>query len=245
MQPAVTMRDLRRHTWFVGAMALVIGVILGWVVASLDSADAAVGDNAIVGRQNVSAGRATTFQGQGSGGVLRARNTGANPALDLRVDDGPPMLVDSRAKVRRLNADQVDGRHVHQLIRAAHGETTNAPDANGAAATATITAPRKGILVMGGSIDANGNTEDLYTCRLQIDSVTVPGSIRGSKVDDGGGEHTDNDAENCSTDGAQEVDSGTHTVTLLMADRNSAAFLEASVWVIWVPFDGNGEVPSP
>jgi hypothetical protein len=223
--------------------ALAGGLVAALVMMAVPAV-AGVGDAIILGVRNLGSAE-TEVQGSQQGPLVRIDNNHEDGnAARFEVKPGnAPFTVNSGKKVKGLNADKIDGYSSAQLIRMAFGASSNAPDANGNAVTADIHAPRAGWLVMSGSIDANGTTEDLYTCRLQVDGVTAPGTIRGSKVDDGGGEHTDNDAENCSTTGAMQVAAGSHTVALLMADRNSAAFLEASVWALYVPFDGDGTKP--
>ena len=220
------------------------GGLIAAIVMMAAPAVAGVGDAIILGVRNFGSAE-TEIQGTERGPLVRFDNNhDSGFAARFEVKPGnAPFAVNSGKKVLRLHADKLDGFSAEQLIRVTFGASPNAPDANGDAVSAEIVAPWAGWLVMSGSIDANGNTEDLYTCRLQVNGLTAPGTIRGSKVDDGGGEHTDNDAENCSTTGVMQVGAGTHEVSLLMADRNTAAFLEASVWAIYVPFDGGGAKP--
>lgn len=42
---------------------------------------------------------------------------GAGPALDLRVDSGPPLKVSSQTKVANLNADQLDDKDSGEIGR--------------------------------------------------------------------------------------------------------------------------------
>lgn len=42
--------------------------------------------------------------------------SGAGPALNLRVDSGPPLRVNSTAKVANLNADRLDGQDASSLL---------------------------------------------------------------------------------------------------------------------------------
>lgn len=220
---------------------LLIGILIGALVVGSLPVGAAVGDAAILGAVNNSGGHETTFRGHGGDGVLKIRNTTKNPALDLRVDgNAAPMVLDSTRRVKKLNADRVDGFQANQLVRASFASTPNVVDANGAAVSATIEAPRPGILVMGGSIEAFGTTYDSWGCRLKVDGVTVGGTSMFSSTNDQGGDHTRNYNEDCSVDGAQVVGAGTHSVDLDVYLRNSVGLFEAAVWVIYVPFDGFG-----
>ena len=58
-----------------------------------------------------------------------------------------------------------------------------------------------------------------------------------------GGDHTSNSEENCSTTGVQQVTAGSHTVTLTIINRATAGFSRATVWALYVPFDGQGNTP--
>ncbi len=117
--------------------------------------------------------------------------------------------------------------------------------------TTTIRAPEPGLLVMSASVDASGATDDQYTCQIRVDGFIVTGSSRVSRVNwagiggGGSGSHTFNSQENCATDAVQVVGAGQHTVAFHVSGRNTAAFHSGTVWAIWVPFDGNGNVPTP
>ncbi len=142
------------------------------------------------------------------------------------------------------NAGKVDGFSANQLLRVASGSTEDAPDDNGFAVSATITAPKAGWLILSGSINGSGATDDIYECSLKVDLVTVAGSFRTSVVDSAGfPTHTDNSSENCSTTGVQQVTAGTHTFALAIRDRHTVNFSSASVWALFVPFDGEGNKP--
>ena len=49
--------------------------------------------------------------------------------------------------------------------------------------------------------------------------------------------------ENCSTTGVHQVTAGTHTFALTIGSRNTVTFFGASLWALFVPFDGNGNRP--
>ena len=189
----------------------------------------------------------TNLRSASNSSTLQLQNISGATPLDLRSQEGVPSLKVNRAtRVPRLNADRVDGKHANQLIRAAFGATDDAADSDGDAVTATITAPAAGILVMSGSIEAfAASAVDLYTCILTVGGSVVEGTRRDSVVHWAGTDHTTNDEENCATDGAQVVAAGTHTVALNINNQDTVQFGAASVWVIWVPFDGTGAVPTP
>ena len=229
--------------------ALAGGIIAALVVTALPTIAAQVGDALKLGQINVIQQR-TTLQGQPATSNLRVRNNGTGTALDLHVTSGPPLRVNSNAKVPMLHADLLDGRNATQLIRSAHAISVEIDEGvfvGGAAdiLSTTISAPKPGTLIMGASVDASGSADDQYTCQLRVDGFVVAGTSRVSRVNWAGVSHTDNSQENCSTDGAQVVPAGAHTVDFRVFGRNTAAFHSATVWVIWVPFGGNGAVPSP
>ncbi len=155
-------------------------------------------------------------------------------------------IVDAATAVNAnnaTNAGKVDGFSANQLLRVAFGATGNAPDSNGNVVPGTIVAPKAGWLILSGSIDGSGFVADLYSCSLTVDGGQVFGSFRTSLVHFEGFGHTDNSRENCSTTGVHQVTAGTHTFALTIANRSSVSFGGASVWALFVPFDGNGNTP--
>jgi hypothetical protein len=144
------------------------------------------------------------------------------------------------------NAGKVDGFSANQLLRVAFGSTENAPDSDGNVVPGTITAPKAGWLILSASIEALafGTSGDFYTCQLTVDGGTVAGSSRASTVHFAGSGHTQNNNENCSTTGVHQVTAGTHTFALTIVGRDGfALFGDATVWALFVPFDGNGNRP--
>lgn len=223
------------------------GGVIAAVVFTMIPAGAATGDPVIAGEANQAA-KATRLRSRGPS-TLKLINTrgSGGVALELVTPDGvPPLRVDQTARVLNLNADLLDGRQANQLIRGAYGTVDKAAPQDGSAVSAVITAPRKGLLAMSGSIDAaiNAGQSDFIECGLSVDGVEVPGTARRSYLqqDTTGGP---NNSENCSTTGMHPVDSGKHTVSLDISDRDYAVFSEASVWAIYLPFDGTGDVPLP
>ena len=146
-----------------------------------------------------------------------------------------------------VNANQLDGFNVQQLApRAVWAATSDVPDLRAGQTTYTLTAtqvlvaPAPGILLVSGGVDAHNNSsQNVYACWLNTDVVAVPGSKRISVVDG-----ATNQSENCTTSGAMTVSAGSYTIELVVsfleADTN---LIGASVWAMWVPFDGNGNTP--
>lgn len=59
------------------------------------------------------------------------------------------------------------------------------------------------------------------------------------------GDDNVNQDEDCSTTGVIAVDAGTHTISFEVAAVEATTDLfHASVWVMWVPFDGTGSTPT-
>ena len=85
---------LGRATVFMVGLAVIVGLVLGLASMALG----ADGDFFKIGRVNEAASISTLDK------------SGVGPALNLRVDSGPPLRVDSETKVAKLNADTVDGR---------------------------------------------------------------------------------------------------------------------------------------
>jgi len=148
------------------------------------------------------------------------------------------------AEKKIVDAATVDGFSASQLTRVAFGSTGDAADADGDAVSASITIPKDGWLILSGSIEGSGGATDFYNCQLTVDGVTVAGTLRVSRVDDPGGDHTNNAEENCSTTGVHQVTGGSNLVVALnISGRNTAQFLDATVWALYVPFDGQGNRP--
>ena len=128
------------------------------------------------------------------------------------------------------DSDQIDAMDANELLRAATGVTGDAPDANGDAVTVSITAPQTGFLVISGSLEASGVSDD-FGCRLSLDAAAIPMSDRSTSLQG---------LAICSTDAMVPVAAGAHTVALATFGRDTAVFGNATVWVIYVPFGATG-----
>ncbi len=84
-----------RATVFLVGLSMILALVFG--VASM--ALGADGDFFKVGKSNLAAS------------VSKLIKSGAGPALRLEVDSGPPLSVNSGAKVTNLNADKLDGQN--------------------------------------------------------------------------------------------------------------------------------------
>jgi len=101
-----------------------------------------------------------------------------------------------------------------------------------------ITAPRRGILLMSGSMSTFAEFgDDTTVCWLEIDD----GKVHGTQVWSTS-ESTSSPTDNgCATSGAAVVNAGTYTVDL--EGSGPTNYWDESVWVMWVPFDGDGVTP--
>ncbi len=240
---------MRRSNFGTGLAGVLVGALLVTAmpaVAEIAAPRAEPGDTMRLGRSNIVDAN-TALRGNTASNLV-LRNSGDGVPLNLLTNGNgrPPMKVDSRRLVRNLNADQLDFRDADELIRAAHDSTGNALDASGNLLTATITAPSPGILVMSGSINATGTAEILYTCEMRLDADQIPHTVRTAVVSDAGEGHTRNNEEDCSTDGTAVVDAGTYEVHFATSNVSiGLTFDDAAMWVIWVPFDGAGDIPAP
>ena len=112
----------------------------------------------------------------------------------------------------------------------------------------SITIPKDGWLILNGSIDGAaafiGDPNDEYNCLLTVNGATVEGTDRASNINAPGGTHTNNGQENCSTTGVHPVTGGTTVnIALEISNRTTVEFRAASVWALYVPFDGQGNRP--
>ena len=128
------LRNLATKVAWIGKVAVFLaGLAMIADVTAVALAGTGIGDVFNLGRNNrVNAPSKLTGETRGSSLVID--NNGPGKALELRVGEGtaatnttPPLKVNSRAKVRNLNADQVDGRgagpRAYGLIEAASGGT--------------------------------------------------------------------------------------------------------------------------
>ena len=232
-----------RRGYFLAALS---GMLAGALLVSMLPAGAATGDNVVLGQPN-QAGRATKIRSK-SLSTLQLTNTRGTGgvALELITPVGvPPIRVNRAAWVKNLSADLLDDRHANMISRAAYDVDGDLPDANGDLLSLTITAPKRGMLLMSASIDGflNQAGQDDYGCVLQVNGTDVLGSYREELVSWPGSPHTLNMEDDCATDGAKTVNAGTYTVTLETSKRNTVMFGDGALWALYVPFDGAGNMP--
>ena len=107
-------------------------------------------------------------------------------------------------------------------------------------ATAIIAPTNGHLAINAGSDMSGGGGTDSIVCSLNVDGTDLLSSPRRVLVDGG------NPEEDCSTEGAVAVTAGTHTVQFNASEVGipSLTFDEAVLWVIFVPFDGGGSLPT-
>ncbi|MBM3696301.1 MAG: hypothetical protein FJW79_10270 [Actinobacteria bacterium] len=227
--------------------ALAGALIGGLLTAALPALGAVAGDPLLLGRTNTINSR-TTLSGSPATSLRVVNQAAGATALDLQVQPGSaPLAVNTSRRISRLNADYLDGRHAADLLRAAAARTANAPNVNGDVLTVEVVAPAAGLLIMEGSVDVLGVTRDVLNCALRLDGAQVAGTGRSIVVHDttaSGG--TDNGSENCASGGGIAVTAGAHTVAFEVGalDAGTTGLGEASLWALFVPFDGNGAAPA-
>jgi len=223
--------------------ALAGGLIAALVMVTLPVLGS-VGD-AIRAGLTTKAGEQTVLKGNVDSQNLKLVNTGNGQAASFVTESGrAPFKVNRAKKVKKLNADKVDGYSATQLApRAAFIANDDIPDGADYALGTLIEAPAPGILLMSAGVDAYNEDSDIFLrCLLRVDTEYVVGS---EMIADIGGSTGTNLEEDCTTSGAVVVGAGDHSVDFEIEDADSnTVFVDASVWVIWVPFNGIGDVPS-
>jgi hypothetical protein len=224
------MRERTPRREIVGAG--LIGALLVVLLAGIVPAGAAAGDNLILGSFNTAGTSKTTVWANTNNWAVRIKQARADQAaLKLETNGGPPLIVNSSARVTNFNADLLDGLTAAHLIRAGYDADENADDTNGVKASVRIGVPQPGLLLISGHISATG-TGDTYVCHLDVDDVTVPGGSLGTTT-----------PGDCALTGATAVDVGWYDVELKITGRDTAGFGATAMWVVYVPFDQTGNPP--
>jgi hypothetical protein len=130
------------------ATALILGVavMLALTVGAASTAFGANGKPFLLGKSNVATAVSTLVK------------KGAGPALSLRVGSGPPLAVNSSAKVAKLNADKLDGRDSGAFLpvngKAADSDLLDGQDSTAFASTNTNAFVRNNIYKAESAVDA-------------------------------------------------------------------------------------------
>ena len=220
-------------------VSMVAGMLGAALFAAGPAAVAAIGDAVRIGQINSGNAR-TTVRGNTDGALVKVVNTGSGDTALQLVSDGPNLKVSNSKRIKRLNADRIDGFHANQLIRAAHTESDDLPDGDGSSNTllsVDIVAPAPGVLLISAGADLFDGSGGIG-CWIDLDAVTtLSGSGRGSF------QGTNNTEEDCATSVGVGVAAGNHTVEYRSIAPSGTSIGPGSLTVLWVPFDGNGAVP--
>jgi len=124
-----------RATVFLVGLSVIGALVLGVATAALG----ANGDFFKVGRDNFASA------------VSVLDKSGAGPALRLLVDSGPPLAVNSSARVANLNADKLDGTDSSGLVpKKTYTKVVSADLAANLTATITASCDAGDLLLSGG-----------------------------------------------------------------------------------------------
>jgi hypothetical protein len=142
-----------------------------------------------------------------------------------------------------INADKVNGYRADQLIRMAERRKMTGGTESGTMAKVSITAPKKGYLYAVASSDVwvpattrgGGITA---SCWIAIDDHAIRQSERVQNL-------TAAPEQDCATNVAWPVKAGTYQVSLDAALGGGVLYEETTLDVLFVPFDGTGDVPTP
>ena len=144
------------------------GIVVALLVATAPVV-ADVGDPVLVGRYNQGDQR-TTLTGTVSGdSALRVVNNATDgTGINVRVASGQaPFVVNSGQKVRKLNADRVDGlssEHLAPKVLTAIGDTTglDLSSLQNICETATYTATRKELAIISTNVAIDSSSAPAY-----------------------------------------------------------------------------------
>ena len=143
-----------------------------------------------------------------------------------------------------VDAASVEGLTAAELSpRAAFASSDDVSGQGGTPLTTTITVPVDGILIINASVGLR-RFDDVSTngvsCFVDIDETMLTGSLMNVEV---GGSGDIN--ETCATGGAAVVAAGVHTIDFGLAIAPDTVPGRAFLTVLFVPFDANGQTPTP
>ncbi|MGH3089861.1 MAG: hypothetical protein ACRDSJ_21485, partial [Rubrobacteraceae bacterium] len=149
---------------FFRAKAVVLAAVLAFTMLFASGALAANGKPFILGKKNVATKISTLIK------------KGAGPALDLRVDSGSPLAVNSDEQVANLNADKVDGLDAGDFL-AANGTAANSQQLEGQPASAFM---QNGSSA-GGSLAGTYPNPGIAAGAVGANQI-ASGAVNGSKI---------------------------------------------------------------
>lgn len=144
------------------------------------------------------------------------------------------------ADSQEVDAGELEGLNAGELLRVASATKTSiSPE--GDIVTADIVAPKPGWLIISGNLHARDVVNRLFQCLIRVDGLSVNGSNQEEQI------VGTNQRTTCGTTTVKQVDAGQHTVALfagpVFGGQDPPQFFNATVWALYVPFDGNGNTP--
>lgn len=137
---------------------------------------------------------------------------------------------------KAADADKLDGKDSSELAsRVASGFVAEPTESAGdfLMASATITAPASGQLVMDGIVGlfVSGTTNDTGSCYLTLDGADIIGAEYPYTLDS-----VESHQEPCVSHSVQQVSAGSHTVTFRISGWVTTSDMDdARVTAVWVP----------
>lgn len=146
------------------------------------------------------------------------------------------------AQNRVVDAGELNGLPASSLAPRAAFDCTAQGCSGDQGDQVVIIAPAPGVLLMSGAVHAfNTIVSDQIECLFTIEGEEVPGTYMYESFEAG-------DEVECTTTGAAVVDAGTYEVNFVISGENTehpTSTNQSSMWALWIPFDGSGEVPTP
>lgn len=160
---------MRQRSHCVSALA---GGLLAAVLMLSAPAVAGVGDAILGGKVNDTGNKTTRIEAAVADGPgVKITNEAGGPRAALRVDvppGTPPFATNSEGRVKKFNADQVDGLHGDDLVKASEllvaSDHEDLPDNDNRSLDADLNVPTAGTLLVNSSFD-------LTVSQVTVDSV--------------------------------------------------------------------------
>ena len=220
----------------VRARALLAAALGGLLLLGTLPVSANAGDPIFLGAFNTAQRSKTTIWANSNQWALRVKQARVgSAALKLETAGGPPMIVNSQAKVTNLNVDLLDGYSGDDLRTDWAADSADWFITGGGMYTlSNSTVATDGMLVMTGSADLYGG-DDRVWCYFEVDP---PGAQGWTYVD-----HTDRDVwippgeyDICTSTGWYVVTApGTYGVRFVVTSVDTAQIQEGSFWFLAVP----------
>ena len=173
-------------------------------------------------------------------GVTKGCSTTAYCPKDNVTREQMAAFMHRLADSQEVDAGELEGFNAGELLRVASATKTNLSPA-GDIVTTDIVAPQSGWLIISGNLLARDVVDRLFQCLIKVDGLSVFGSDQQERIVGA------NNRTTCSTTTVKQVDAGQHTVSLtasaVFGSQDPPQFYNATVWALYVPFDGTGNTP--